>query len=323
MDLFALLASASVLVAVLVLAYALFSGAASGVLIRGRLDVVLNDSTGTGDAPAVAALRDTRKLSGPLRSLSDGTWTQGLERDLRMAESQLQPVDFISIRVALMGLGFAGPYLFIGGVFGILLGLLAAFIGFQLPRYWLDQRRSSRNKKLETQLPEALTFIANSLKAGFGLLQAMSMAADQLAHPISTELGRTVHETNVGSAMEEAFVGLRERCQSYDMDLVVTAILIQRSAGGNLAEILETVAATMRERVRIRAEIVTLTAQQQLTGVVIAMLPVAVAGLFLVVSPDYIMVLFTRTMGQVMLGAAIFLELIGVLIIRRILAIEV
>jgi len=149
------------------------------------------------------------------------------------------------------------------------------------------------------------------------------MAADQLEHPIATELDQTVHETNVGSSMDDAFLALSERCNSYDLDLVVTAVLIQRSAGGNLSEILENVAATMRERVRIRGEIQTLTAQQTLTGIVIALLPVGVGGIFMVISPEYITTLFTETMGQVMLGLAIILESVGILVIKRILAIEV
>jgi tight adherence protein B len=243
--------------------------------------------------------------------------------DLRLADSHLQPVDVIIMRLALAGVGFVLPFLFLPGVFGIILGAFAGFVGFMAPQVWLTNRKNGRRKKIEEQLPEALTFVANSLKAGFGLMQALSMAADQLQHPIATEFAQTVHETNIGSSTEEAFLAFGERCVSYDVDLVVTAVLIQRSAGGNLAEILETVAGTMRERVRIRGEITTLTAQQQLTGVVIALLPVGVGGMFLMVSPDYIMVLFTELMGQVMLGMALFLEVIGVIIIRRILAIEV
>jgi tight adherence protein B len=118
-------------------------------------------------------------------------------------------------------------------------------------------------------------------------------------------------------------LNLNERAASYDLDLVVTAILVQRSVGGNLSEILETVAETMRERVRIRGEITTLTAQQQLTGVIIALLPVGVGLMFMLVSPGYINPLFTETVGKVALGAAVLLETVGVLVIRRILDIEV
>jgi tight adherence protein B len=155
------------------------------------------------------------------------------------------------------------------------------------------------------------------------LLQALSLAAEQLEHPISTELAQTVQETNIGSSVEEAFRQLSERNGNYDLDMVVTAVMVQRTAGGNLAEILETVTETMRERVRIKGEINTLTAQQKLTGIVIALLPVGVCGLFVVISPEYIKPLFTDPLGRVMLGVSTFLEVIGVLVIRKILSIEV
>jgi tight adherence protein B len=154
-------------------------------------------------------------------------------------------------------------------------------------------------------------------------MQAMDMASEQLQHPVATELAQTVHETNLGSSMEEAFLGLSERNEDYDLDIVVTAILVQRSTGGNLAEILGTVAQTMRERVRIRGEIATLTSQQKLTGIVISLLPVAVGAMFFVISPEYISTLFTETIGLVMLGIAVVLETVGILVIQRILDIEV
>jgi len=144
-----------------------------------------------------------------------------------------------------------------------------------------------------------------------------------MEHPIATELAQTVHETNVGSSVEEAFLNLGERGANYDLDLVVTAILVQRSAGGNLAEILQTVTETMRERARIRGEIETLTAQQKLTGIVIALLPVGVGGMFMLVSPEYMNVLFTEMLGRVMLGMAVVMQVVGILVIGRILDIEV
>jgi tight adherence protein B len=187
----------------------------------------------------------------------------------------------------------------------------------------MNQRRKSRIGKLNAQLPEALMIISNALKAGFGLLQALSNAADNLEHPISTELGRTIHEMNIGSSAEEAMLALSERCGSYDLDIVVTAILVQRTVGGNLGEILDTVAETMRERIRIRGEIQTLTAQQKLTGMVIGALPIGVGILFQVMQPGYISPLFVTVLGKVMLGVAVVLEVVGIMIIQRILNIEV
>ena len=194
------------------------------------------------------------------------------------------------------------PIVVISGTFGLVGGLVLAVVGYNLPKFYLNRRRNKRVAKLNAQLPEALTIISNALKAGFGLLQALNTASDQLAHPIATELGRTIHEMNIGSSAEEALLALSERSGSYDLDIVVTAILVQRSVGGNLGEILDTVAETMRERIRIRGEIQTLTSQQKLTGIIIGLLPIGIGVLFEIMSPGYINPLFTTTVGKVMIG---------------------
>ncbi len=323
MDLLALGASLSILVTVMVVALAFHAGAVSRTQARGRLEGVLAGTDSVVEGSTVTPLRQSRTMLGFLRFMASGGWMERIDEDLRRADSQLQPVDFISIRVALAGLGFVVPFLFLGSVLGFLAGLVAAAVCFQVPKMWINNRQQSRTRKLEEQLPETLTLVANSLKAGFGLLQSLSLAAEQIDDPMGAELELTIHEMNVGSSVEEALTNLNERSQNYDLDLVVTAILVQRSVGGNLAEILDTVADTMRERVRIRGEVTTLTAQQRLTGVVIGLLPVAVGLMFLVVSPSYVTLLFTETMGKVMLGIAVVLQVVGIMVIRRILDIEV
>jgi tight adherence protein B len=324
MDPLALAASLTILCAVLAAAFALYSGGAARTQVRGRLEGVLaGTSVVEGGTPVAAALRENRNVLGFVGFFVSGAWLERMREKLQRADSNLQPTDFFAIKFALAGLGFAVPFLFLSGIFGILGGIGAAIVGWQLPQIWLDRRIGSRASKMEAQLPEALTLVSNSLKAGFGLLQSLSLAAEQLEHPIGTELEVTIHEMNVGSSVEEALLNLNERCASYDLDLVVTAILVQRSVGGNLSEILETVAETMRERVRIRGEITTLTAQQQLTGVIIALLPVFVGIMFMFVSPGYINILFTTAIGKVMLTIAFIMEVIGVMVIRRILDIEV
>ena len=322
MDLLAISAAAALFITILAVAQA-FVGTPVGVQVRGRLQGVIAGTPGMiGQAGAVEALRPRGSVKGGLQAFS-GAWLKRMERDLRLADSNLQPSDLITGRIALAGAGFVLSFMFLSSPWGLIVGLAGGVLGFMLPQFWIGHRKSQRASLLISQLPDALTFIANSLKSGFGMMQALSAASEQMKHPIATELGTTVHETNVGSSMEEAFRNLSERCENYDIDLVVTAILIQRQAGGNLAEILENVADTMRERARIRAEIQTLTAQQQLTGIVIALLPVFVGGMFMVVSPEYISVLFTDTIGRVMLIAAATLEAVGVFVIKRILAIEV
>ena len=322
MDPIALATAVSLLVAIIAFGLA-FATVPINAQMRARLEAVLSGTNlalerGSADAP----LR-SRRGPGFFQFIVSGAWLRQMERNLRLADSRLHPGDFLAIRFVLALLGFAAPFLLLGGTIGTVVAVIALLVGFQLPQVWISQRRATRNRKLEAQLPEALTMVANSLRAGFGLLQAMSLGSEQLEHPVSTELAQTVQETNVGSSIEEAFRGLSERNESRDLDLVVTAVLVQRSAGGNLAEILQTVTETMRERVRIRGEINTLTAQQRLTGIVIALMPVAVGGMFLVISPDYIKPLFTVPLGRMMLGVSAFLEVIGVVVIRRILSIEV
>jgi tight adherence protein B len=132
-----------------------------------------------------------------------------------------------------------------------------------------------------------------------------------------------LRESTLGMSAEQALVALGNRIDSRDLDMVLTAIYIQRSVGGNLAEILDKVAYTMRERERIRGEISTLTAQQKLTGVVIGGLPVFLFVIFMMMNPDYMSLLFTTTAGRIMMLAAVVMEIMGYITINRIMAIEI
>ncbi len=326
MDPLALGAALSFAATVFAIGLALALGSGSSTRIRSRLEMALSgEGLGAGptDASPIDPLRDTNDSAGIFEFIVSGEWLVKISKSLHKADSQLKPVDFLALRVAMAGLGFAVPYLFMVGILGLFIAAAVALAGYQAPQIWLNRRAEARSKKLEEQLPETLTMISNSLKAGFGLLQSLSLAIEQLEHPISTELAQTVHETNIGSSIDQAFLDLSERLESYDLDLVVTAILVQRASGGNLAEILATVAETMRERVRIRNEIVTLTAQQKLTGIVIGLMPVGVGGLFLLVSPEYITPLWTESVGKMALGFAVVLESVGIMLIQRILDIDV
>ncbi|MCC7364049.1 MAG: type II secretion system F family protein [Dehalococcoidia bacterium] len=203
------------------------------------------------------------------------------------------------------------------------LGLLGAPVGYLAVGMWLSRRINSRRKKLEAQLSELLQMLASGLRAGFGLLQAMESAGDQLPAPISVEIRRTMRDTAMGASVEQALASLNERVGSPDFDIVITAIMIQRSVGGNLAEILDNVANTMRERERIRGEINTLTSQQRMTGYVIGGIPIGLGAVFFVISPDFMKVMFTDSWGHMMLGGAAFMEFLGFMVIRKIVNIEV
>jgi len=154
-------------------------------------------------------------------------------------------------------------------------------------------------------------------------MQSMELASRELEHPIATELRRTLQDINVGASNEEALLNLVKRNDSEDLDIVVTGMLIQQSTGGNLAEILDNVNHTMRERIRIRGEIRTLTAQQMLTGMVIALLPFVTGLMFQILNPEYMKPLFTESIGNLMLAGAAVMEIFGILLIKKILDIEV
>jgi tight adherence protein B len=154
-------------------------------------------------------------------------------------------------------------------------------------------------------------------------MQSFEFASRQMQPPIALEIRRMLRDANLGSSAEDALNALGERIDSSDLDMVLTAINIQRTVGGNLAEILDKVGNTMRERERIRGEIATLTAQQKMTGVVIGGLPVFMFAIFMVMNPAYMSLLFTETIGKAILGACVGLETIGYFAMKRIMAIEV
>jgi tight adherence protein B len=319
------LAALSVLVTVVMLMFAFYGAAVpANAAVRGRLEGIMSGTSVVDVTSSVpGALRARPSARGFIASFAKGAMGEKLSVELERADLSMRPGEYIMSRIGLGLLGFAAPLFFPGGWEGYVLAAIGGLLGYNLPKWYMQRRRKGRVEKLNAQLPEALMIISNALKAGFGLLQALNNAAENLEHPISTELSRTIHEMNIGSSAEEALVALSERSGSYDLDIVITAILVQRTVGGNLGEILDTVAETMRERIRIKGEIQTLTAQQKLTGIVIGLLPLGVGIMFQLLSPGYIDPLFTETLGKIMLGVAVIMEVIGVMIIQRILNIEV
>ena len=168
----------------------------------------------------------------------------------------------------------------------------AASIGFFLPRFWLNRRKSGRLGAFNKQLPDTITLIANALRAGSSFLQAIELVVRESRPPISTEFGRVIREVNLGLPFDQALENMVRRVRSDDLELMATAISIQHQVGGNLAEILDSIAFTIRERVRIKGEIRTLTAQQRLSGYVVGFLPIGLAGFLFVAAPGFMEPMF-------------------------------
>ena len=186
----------------------------------------------------------------------------------------------------------------------------------------VKRKISLRRKKFNSQIADALVLIASSLRSGYSFMQAIEMVSREMQPPISEEFYRVLREINLGVTTDEAMNHMAERINSVDLDLVVTAVLIQRQIGGNLTEILDNIANTIRERVKIAGHIRTLTAQGRMSGVIISLLPIALGAVITLLSPGYIMPLFTQPIGQGMIIAAVISEFIGIMLIRNIVNIK-
>ncbi len=208
--------------------------------------------------------------------------------------------------------------------------LIGAFIGFFIPRMWLNRRKGGRLNAFNKQLPDTITLLANALRAGSSFLQAIELVVRESRPPISTEFARVIREVNLGLPFEQAMENMVRRVKSEDLELMATAITIQHQVGGNLAEILDSIAFTIRERVRIKGEINTLTAQQRMSGYVVGFLPIGLAGFLFIAAPGFTQPMFDPRAaiiglpaGVILLAIGGFMMFIGFMLIRKIVDIEV
>ena len=204
--------------------------------------------------------------------------------------------------------------------------ILGAGVGLFSPRFYVRYLHTKRLKDFNNQLGDSLNLMVNGLRSGYSVLQAMEAVARELPNPIAVEFRRIVQEIQLGLPMEAALEHLLERINSDDLDLVVTAINIQREVGGNLAEILDVISYTIRERVRIKGEIQTLTAQGRATGYAITALPIGLGLLLFVVNRPYIGSLFdpaNQPCGWGMVITGLIMIAIGGAIVRKIVDIEI
>ena len=188
---------------------------------------------------------------------------------------------------------------------------------------WLLFRRKRRMKKFAAQLPEALELIARALRAGHSLAAGFSLVGNEMSEPIGGEFSRTFEEQNLGKALEEALNDLVKRVPNLDLKFFATAIILQRQTGGDLAEILDKIGHLIRERFKIWGQVQALTGEGRLSGIVLLALPPALFVVVYRMNPDYLMLLFTDPMGKKMLVGGIVSQLLGALLIRKIVNIRV
>ena len=242
-----------------------------------------------------------------------------VQRDLARADLRLRVAEYYYIRFGLM-LGLAAVLFLLRDPLSALVG---AIIGYFGPRMWVGRRIGGRLNAFNKQLPDTVTLLSNSLRAGSSFLQSIELVSRESPSPMGSEMGRVVREVNLGLGMEEALSNMVRRIKSDDLDLMVTAIGVQQQVGGNLAEVLDTIAFTIRERVRIKGEIRTLTAQGRYSGYLVAFLPIAIAITLNLINPDFMRPLFTELIGQILLGVGGVMMTIGFFAIRKITDIKV
>lgn len=205
----------------------------------------------------------------------------------------------------------------------ILISILTFFIGFRLSDSYILSVKRSRSQKLNDQLPDALGAISNSLRSGLSFIQSMNIAMKEMESPIADEFARVIRDNTLGKPLDEALSDFADRNDDEDIDMLVTAIMIQRQVGGNLSEVLDVITGTIRERMRIKGEVRTLTAQGKMSAAVIGLLPVGIALAISVMNPEYIHVLLNTTLGNILIGVAVLMEMTGTFILTRIIKIEV
>jgi tight adherence protein B len=196
-------------------------------------------------------------------------------------------------------------------------------LGFFLPRIYVKIRQGRRLKAFNGQLGDAINLLANGLHSGYSMLQAMDAVANEMPPPISEEFQRVVREVGLGVTTERAMNNMLRRIPSDDLDLMITAINVQHEVGGNLAQILETISHTIRERVRIKGEIMVLTAQGRISGYVISFLPIGLGLLLFVMNPNYMGPMFTDPCGIGMIAVGLVMMAAGFFAIQKIVNIEV
>ena len=242
------------------------------------------------------------------------------EKNLIAADSKLTPSEYFMIRIGLTILMFIVGRMVSGYLIG---GVLLSVIGWIGPAFYIRRQQIKRAQAFEAQLPDMLGLVVGSLRAGYGLLQACKLVQQEMPDPISTEFARVIKETSLGVSIDEALDHLAARIQNEDLRMIVTSIHIQNEVGGSLAEVLEIVTETIRERIKLRGEIRVMTSSQRFTGWILSGLPFGMGTVLMMLSPDYMMEIFQPgPILAVPIGACI-LMIMGNIVMNQLMKIEV
>jgi len=294
------------------------------VMSRRSSSSLVEERLGISDEP-VEVTEGVSKRKSPVgealtRVLAQRGVGAGLSTQLAQADLKLTVGEFIAATVVLVIVASALAFVLAGDVLIVGVVVLA---GIFLPRFYLKRLRGQRLKNFNDQLGDALNLIVNSLRAGYSVLQAMESVAQEMGPPMSVEFGRVHQEVQLGLTLEDALAHMTRRITSEDLDMTVTAINVQREVGGNLAEVLDSISHTIRERVRIRGEIRALTSYGRGAGTMLSAIPIILSGCIYTIQPDFMSAMFTHTCGYILTAAAVSGIVLGYVIIRKIVNIDI
>lgn len=277
----------------------------------------------TPEDTAEAADKPTVLETAINSAIADRPFAQKWRQQLARADIKLTVAEYAALHViAMIGFFVVGYFVLFGQQ--LVMGIVSGFVGFFAPRIYVARQTSKRLHQFEQQLPDTLSLWVNALRSGYSVLQSMEAISRDAPDPTSTEFKRVVQEVSLGIDMPDAMQHMLDRVESEDLDLVVTAVNIQREVGGNLAEILEIISHTIRERVKLKGEIRVLTAQGRITGYLISGLPILLALFLYSINPKYMGNLFeNRACGWPLLGIGLALIGIGSAVVQKIVQIDI
>ncbi len=286
---------------------------------RRRLGKVVGENIAVGEGRQI--IKDPTEDRGFAASLGRALpQLTGLRLLLQQAKLDLSVETFLVMSVA-TAFGTVAAAILLGAP-PVLAALLGA-PGAALPYFWVSRRRTKRLRAFEEQLPEAIDLLTRAIRAGHPISSGMRMVAEEAPAAVAEEFRQTFEEQRFGLPFDDALLNLVDRVDSVDVRIFATALLIQREVGGNLAEILDNLAETIRGRFYIRRQLRVYTAQGRLSGWILGLLPVVVALAIHLLNPGYLVVLFTTPPGLFLLALALTLQLVGVLWIRSIINIDI
>ncbi|MDA3789361.1 MAG: type II secretion system F family protein [Desulfobacula sp.] len=272
------------------------------------------------DFGSILKKRDLSDIPFLNRLLSSISFVRSLD-DLVMKANVSQSIGFYVLLAALLGaLGF------LGGSFFLHTNLYATIIAIALfisPFLYLVNKKKKRVEKFQAQLHEALDLIARALRAGHSFTSSMKLAADEFKDPLGTEFEETIDQINFGVSVPAALSHLSERIDCQEIKYFVVAVIIQRQTGGNLAELIESLAHIVRERFKFEGKVRILSAEGRLSGVILAFIPFAIGGWLQISNPDFMKPLFEDEIGRIMLGIGGIMMVLGMITIKKMVEIEV